>query len=372
MRAGGTVVRGAARRRWAVLLAVVAVLCALPVALGVRPVHAPDVDVAVLRQRMTASASAPYRGYAQSTGVLGLPALPGLTEVTTLLTGTTQLRTWYAAADRWRVDVIGPGTERDFYANGAAQVVWDYGRNQLTQIVGRAPVRLPRGADLTPPDLSRRLLAIAAGDPARRLPDRRIAGIAAAGLRITPATAETTVAQVDIWADPRTGLPLQAELTARGGDRPVFVTRFLEVQLGNPPADVLMPPARRRDMGFSVTATPDLLGALNRFGGEALPDRIAGRARRSAVQGSAGVGVYGTGLAQFVVLAVPHRIGARVYEAAVTVGSSVDVPYGLAALIATGLLTVLVVEADRMYLVAGLVDPAVLRQVAVDLAGNRS
>jgi hypothetical protein len=47
----------------------------------------------------------------------------------------------------------------------------------------------------------------------------------------------------------------------------------------------------------------------------------------------------------------------------------VTVPRGSAALIATGLLTVLVVRGDRTYLVAGLVAPALLERVAVDLAG---
>jgi hypothetical protein len=47
------------------------------------------------------------------------------------------------------------------------------------------------------------------------------------------------------------------------------------------------------------------------------------------------------------------------------------VPRGSAALIATGLLTVLVVRADRTYLVAGLVAPALLERVAADLAGAR-
>jgi hypothetical protein len=45
------------------------------------------------------------------------------------------------------------------------------------------------------------------------------------------------------------------------------------------------------------------------------------------------------------------------------------VPSGSAALLATGLLTVLAVQAGRTYLVAGLVAPAVLQRVATELAG---
>lgn len=370
MGAGATVVRGEARRRWSLVLGLIAVLAALPAAVGARPVRAPEVDVTVLRTRMADSAGQPYQGYAQSTGALGLPALPGLTEVTALLSGSTQLRAWYAGRDRWRVDVVGAGTERDVYQHGDRQHVWDYGENQLTEIVGRQPVRLPRGADLTPPELARRLLALAASDRVQPLPARRIAGIAAAGLRITPATAGTTVASVDIWADPGTGLPLQAEVTARGGARPAFVTRFLEVDLSAPSSDVLTPPARRDDMGFTVTATPDVVSALDRWDTGLLPDRLAGQPRRSAVLGSSAVGVYGAGLGQFVVLAVPRRVGSRAYDAAVRVGRRLTLPDGVGALIGTGLLTVAVVEAGLTYLVAGLVEPAVLEKAAADLSGG--
>src|SRR6266542_12036 len=51
------------------------------------------------------------------------------------------------------------------------------------------------------------------------------------------------VRSIDIWADPATGLPLQAEITGRGTARPILVTRFLEVSLTTPGPDVLTPPA---------------------------------------------------------------------------------------------------------------------------------
>ena len=130
--------------------------------------------------------------------------------------------------------MIEGSTERDVYQTPDAQYVWDFGDSQLTRIVGDQPVRLPRAADLTPPELARRLLGIAAGDRLEPVAGRRVAGIEAAGLRIVPATADTTVDHIDVWADPATGLPVQAEVTARGGQRPVFVTRFLELALDRP------------------------------------------------------------------------------------------------------------------------------------------
>jgi nucleoside-diphosphate-sugar epimerase len=65
-----------------------------------------------------------------------------------------------------------------------------------------------------------------------------------------------------------------------------------------------------------------------------------------AVADIAAAGVYGTGLAQFVV-AVPGRFGSPAFDRVSTFGRDLDVPAGEAALIGTGLLTVLVVRADR-------------------------
>lgn len=368
MGAGGTVVKVQARRRWAAVLAVAVGLCSAPVVINVWPARAATVDAAVLRQRIAGSAGQAYQGYAQSSGMLPLPALPTFDQVIRMLSGTTEMRTWYAAPDRWRVDVIDGGSERDIYQTPGAQYAWDYGENQLSRIVGEPSIRLPRGADVTPPELVRRVLGLATGDRFAPLAGKRVAGIDAAGLRIVPATAQTTVAHIDVWAHPGNGLPLQAEVTARAGVRPVFVTRFLEVHLSVPDAGVLTPPDPRPGIGFTTTDAPDILGALSRWAPVTLPQRIGAYPRRDAVAGVTAAGAYGTGLAQFVVAALPGRFGSRAYDRIAAFGQAVTVPQGTAAILATGLLTVLVVRAERTYLVAGLVDPAVLRGLAAELS----
>jgi hypothetical protein len=110
---GRTVVSAQGMRRWSVVLAVALVLAAIPLILQAWPVRATTEDPASLRTRIAASGTHSFQGYVQSTGLLGLPALPNLSEVTALLSGTTEMRTWYAGPDRWRVDVLGPGTEQD-------------------------------------------------------------------------------------------------------------------------------------------------------------------------------------------------------------------------------------------------------------------
>jgi hypothetical protein len=369
-RPGRTVVTAQARRRWGVVLAVVVALGAVPVALAHRPAPATRLAPAALRDRIAASAGQAHHGYAQSAGALGLPALPNLEEVTALVSGTTEMRVWHGAPDRWRVDVLGPGTERGLYQLPGEQYLWDYGESRLTRIVGEQPLRLPRAADLTPPELVRRLVRLAAGDRLEQLPGRRVAGIAAAGLRIVPVTPGTTVAHLDVWADAATGLPLQAEITARGARRPVFVTRFLEVSLTAPAAEVLVPPVPGPGIGYATTSAADVLATLDRWDSLTPPDRLAGFARQDTVAGVSAAGAYGTGLTRFVALGVPGRLGNDVYGNAAKWGRRLTVPDGEAVLITAGLLNLLVLRADQTYLVTGFVDAPLLQRVAVELAGG--
>src|SRR5206468_8559512 len=129
-----TVVRRDARRRWFVVSAAAAVLCALPVAARAYPARARPMDPAVLADRIRASANQPYQGFALSTANMGVPALPRLSDVTSLFDGTIQLRSWYADRRHWRVDVIDTGTEHGVYQTPDAQYIWDYGANLLTKV----------------------------------------------------------------------------------------------------------------------------------------------------------------------------------------------------------------------------------------------
>ncbi|MFG1606941.1 hypothetical protein [Actinoplanes sp. NPDC049265] len=362
-----TVVRGQAWRRWGVVLLVVGVLCSVPIVLNRRPAPAATVsDPRGLRQMMAASGKRAFTGYAQSSGLLPLPPLPNLTEISRPLSSRTEMRVWYANPDSWRVDVIDGATERDTYQYLGSQWIWDFGDDRLTQVVGEQPVRLPRPADLVPPELVRRMLELSAGDRVTAIEGKRVAGRDAAGLRIRPTSPDTTIDHVDVWADPGSGLPLQAEVTAKGGERPVFTTRFLQLDLKAPAAGTVTPPPRD---DLQVTNAPDLLSQIARRGrGGELPATLGGEQRRTAVQGLTSAATYGDGLAQFVVIRLPGRFGNDAYERVGTYGTDVHLDGGHGAILATGLLTILAVRTERVYLVAGFVQPAVLRRVAADLA----
>jgi hypothetical protein len=366
-----SVVSGQRRRRFALVAVVVAVLLALPALMSLHRVHAAGITAAQLRTAVLASTQRPYQGYAESTVELGVPDLPNLGSVTSLFNGTTRIRTWYAATDRWRVDVLGLVGEHGVYATPAGEFTWDYGRDLLAQQIGQPGVRLPRAGDLVPPDLARRLLSEATDDQLQTLPAREVAGVDAAGLRLQPADKDTTVQRVDVWADPATGLPLQVELTATGAATPVLVTRFVELSYDRP-TDQVLTPQRGQDSGFTLTTTPDITDALGVLGRGAMPATLAGHPlRRSGFGGVQGVGLYGSGLSTFVALPVPRDVGFSANDSATKAGAAeIDLTAGTARLLSVPPLNVVVAHANsrRWYLVAGLVRPEVLEQAAGELS----
>ena len=360
-----SVVRTQARRRWFAVAGAVALLCCLPALIGALPVPASPLTAAQLRARILASAAVPYQGYAESAVDLGLPDLPDLGDVSMLLDGTTDQYAWYRSPEHWRADVLTAAGENDVYQSGQETYLWDYGRNLLTQIVGAQPVRLPRSSDLLPPALGRRLLSFASSaDHLSRLPSRRIAGVDAAGLRIVPADRATTVGQVDIWAEPASGLPVQVEIIGRGGGSPARLARFLEVS-SRRPALATVTPEPAPDVGVTTTRLPDVSGTLNGFG-PPLPGRLAGLTRIAVPAGLRDLGGYGSGFSRFAVLPLPQGVGSRALAAAGGAAAGAGVVRldgGTGVLIDTPLLTVLLARSEfggPVFLLAGAVTPALL------------
>jgi len=348
----------------------VALLCGLPAIVAALPVTASPLTAAALRARILASADMPYQGYAESSVDLGLPDLPDLGDVSTLLDGITDQEAWYRSPSQWRADVVTSAGETDTYQTRHGTFLWDYSSNLLTQIIGAEPVRLPRAADLLPPDLARRLLGYASpADHLSRLPSQRVAGVAAAGLRLVPADPATTVGAVDIWADPATGLPVEVAVTGRGGTQPILVARFLDLSERRPSLATVTPNLAP-GVGFTTTVLPDVSGILNGFG-PLLPARIAGMSRVAAPGGLADVAAYGTGFSRFAVLPLPYGVGLRALNAADDAGAGgLSLSGGTGALIATPLLTVLLAQAQSggpVYLLTGTVTAALLVRAASDL-----
>jgi hypothetical protein len=371
--------------RWAIVGVVVAVLSSLPAIIAALPAHPAALSLTELTDRMRASAKQPYQGFALSSGIAGLPTLPQLNDVVNLLDGETQLRVFYASPKRWRVDQLGVGNEKDLYQTLGGQEVWDFGLNQITDIIGDPPVRLPRGADLLPPDLARRLLGAAFPAPnpdgstppsevqLSALPAKRVAGLSAAGIRITPTSPDASLAHIDIWAEPVSGLPVQVEITGRGQSVPVLVTRFLDLSLTAPAVKDVTAPTGAADTGFAVTNASDIISAFASLRLGPLPTALAGSTRASdGSAASVGVGAYGNGFSQFLVIPVPRNTGSDAMDRATKAGGlPLTYPGGNGVVLSTPLLSLLVLssrQARRTYILVGLVGPGLLERAASQLS----
>jgi len=334
------------------------------------PVSDSALSATALRTRILASAHVPYQGYAESTVSLGLPSLPDLTGVSMLLDGTTDQYTWYRSPEHWRAEVSTPAGEDDTYQAGAVTYLWDYSRNLLTRIEGLPPVRLPRAADLLPPALGRRLLALATGSGRlSRLPSRRIAGIDAAGLRVRATDPRTTIAAVDIWTDPVNGLPVAVQVFARGSSRAVVTSSFLQLSESRPALSAVTPnPAP--GVGITAADLPDVADILSGIG-PTLPGRFAGLPRSQIRDGFTWIGVYGTGFSRFAVIPLPGHVGDQALSTALAAGAEqIESPDGTVVMIHTPLVTVALASSrygGPVFLLAGPVTGVLLEKAAAQV-----
>ena len=359
-------------RRWAVVAVGLALLCGLPVIASALPVSVPPLTAGQLRARILASADEPYAGYAESNATFGLPPVAGLTGLTSLLNGVTKMRVWQATPARWRVDVLSDAGERDTYQlSGCRSYIWDSGDQLLTEVRGRQTFRLPRPADLVPPALALRLLS-QGGRQARFgvIAPLRVAGQDAAGLRMTPTDPASTVRQVDIWADPSTGLPLMVEIFSRGSARPALESQFFQVSSWRPDSRVLTP-VRTPGTGFTVTRAGSLAGALSDLGLVALPAELAGRDRLPVQPGFESIGTYGGGLTTFVVVGVRGSAARSLVPDAVSAGGTpLAIAGGSGVAIGAPLVNAVIVRPPGFFvtfLLAGTVSTQVLEQAATTL-----
>ncbi len=354
------------------MVAGVAVLCCLPVLASALPVGVPGLTARQLESRILGSQRLAFSGYAESDATFGLPPLPAFSSVTPLLDGVTRMRVWQAAPDRWRVDTLSDTGENDTYQAGASTFVWDSGEQLLTGIYGAQTVRLPRAADLVPAALAVQIIDEAGPDAKTSLlPPQRIAGQSAAGLEITPAAPQSTIARADIWASPASGLPLLVEVFDRGATRPALETRFLQAGPW-PPDPGILTPQRGPGTGFTTTTPNDFAGVLKNLDDELLPASLAGLARRPSPVPQ--IGVYGCGLAVFAVLTFRRDTGGQLLQDALDAGAArLTYPDGTGAVASAPLVNLVIVHGSRSpdtFLLVGLVSKAALEQAAGALAAR--
>ncbi len=351
--------------RWAVVASGVAVLLLLPSVVAALPARTTTVSAQELLDRVRASADVGWSGYGESSGTLDLPDVRELPELPDLLGSTTRARAWWRGPDSWRVDALSLAGETDTVRDPRGTWTWRSEEARAVRVLGESHVRLPAAADLLAPVLGRRLAA-ADDVTATRLPARRVAGRSADGLRLVPRDpAGTTVASVQLWVEPRTGLPLQVEVRTSGDAEPSLHALLLDLDLERPSAarTSFVPPP---EVSATVVDAPDLAAASDRYAPYRLPDELAGLRRQEVGEGaSGGVGVYGQGLHAVAVVPLPRDVARRAIR-------RIDADHdGRTAVVSTPLLTAVVARTGRRaYLLTGAVPVERLTAVLDELRAD--
>lgn len=350
-------------RRWCAVALGTLLLVGTPVALRVLPAAESDLSAARLLELVRGSTGAGWTGYVETEGTLQLPDADRFSEVGALFGERTRMRVWWRDADHWRVDQLLVAGENDLVHTGPHTLEWDYERAEAT--ISRDPeIRLPRTADLIPPELGLRLLRGVVDDDVSPIPARRVAGTSAPGLRAEPSSPRSSIDHVDLWAHPQTGVPLRVEVYTGGDGGPSFTSTFREFSVARPGVG---------EVAFTATAGTevrfedvlDIADAANQYAPVVPPEVVADLPRTSGYHGA--VGVYGRGMTQ--VIAIPLRD--READALRTqLGVTPGVVHGPERTqVAVGPLGVLVTgeEGDGGWLLAGTLTPEALVMAADDV-----
>jgi outer membrane lipoprotein-sorting protein len=352
--------------RWTAVGALVAVLAALPSLIGALPASDAAVSAAILRARVLASAGVAFSGYAESAGGLSLPVTDQLTSVADLFSDRTTMRVWWRGPADNRVDVVTPTGETGTHTGPGGTWTWEYERATATR-TDATPLSLPVPPDLLPNALGRRLVSEATPAELSRTGARRVAGRNALGLRITPSQPASSVRQVDIWVDGRSGLPLQVQIVGRQAGRTALDTRFLDLALAAPSAatTAFVPP-----YGADVRVGREnevLLEAGERIETVPLPPTLAGLPRRRLEGVPPGVGLYGRGATLLAVAPVPDRLADGLRRTLAQSPTAIADAAGVR--VAAGPVGLMLVSRQRSgpYVLTGTVTPDALKAAAVAL-----
>lgn len=348
------------------MLGAAVLLVVLPLAVAHRPGGAPATrPTAELLAQVRASGSVGWSGRAESTGALQLPSSDSFATLGQLLGEQVELRAWWRGERSWRVDRIRSTGETDTFRDGNGQVRWIFESERATYSPV-STIRLPDAVDVLPPALGRDLLQGATPDELTAIAGRRIAGVDAAGYVLTPSEASSTVARVELWLEPSTGLPVRVDLYAKDGARPVLSTTLTELTLRDPdPADVRFDPPASVSLAYEEST--DVVAAANGLQAADLPRALAGLGPRGGDAPGA-VGVYGRGPTTMIVFPLRGSVAGPLREQLERNGAASRSRQGtLAPVGPVNLLLTRFPGRGGGYLLAGTVTPETLAEAADQL-----
>lgn len=359
--------------RWVIAGVAAAALVLIPVAVQLRPVGSTTADASTLAAKLRASYLVGWSGVVETTGTVQIPKNDSFATLGQLLGESNELRAWWRAPDDYRVDRVRDAGETDVIRHHQTQIRWVF-ESQTATISPVSTIRLPDAYDVLPPTLARQLLQGAAAAELTSLPAVRVAGIDAAGVRLSPRDPSTSIGRIDLWADPGTGLPLRVDVYGRGATRPSLTTAFTNVSLARPAAaSTRFVPNEQMTINYDQSV--DVAAAANAFAPVDLPATLAGLSSRDGIDPGA-VGIYGRGPTTLIVLPLRGSVARPLRAQFMTSAAAKESDIGTS--LAVGPIGVLLTvrSADsrgpgRSFLLTGTVTPAFLEVAATELLASR-
>ena len=350
------------------IVAVVALAFVItPVAIAARPAASSAVGAGELARAVQSSTARGWSGTVHSTGTLQIPDSDSFAGLAQLLGEDNDLRVWWRGADDWRVDRVRSTGETDLFRTQETSTRWVF-ESETATISPVSKIRLPDASDLLPPVLARNLLQGVNAGELSRLPTRRVAGHDAAGLRLTPSDAVATIAHVDVWVEPSTGLALAVELYAKGAPNPVVTSAMSQVDLRMPEESTS---AFRPAVGVKINYDDavDVAASANAFFPFALPSTLGGLSARNGELPRA-VGIYGRGPTTVIVIPLRGQVAGPLRQRLRSSGAVQNTTTG--TLVPVGPIGLLLTPRryGGSFLLAGTVSGAALQRVAADLEGG--
>jgi outer membrane lipoprotein-sorting protein len=243
------------RRGWipAIVAPVAVVVAAVAVPAVADAASPPPAKTAAqVLSLIAGSHDAHYSGTVAQSSDLGLPQLPtsmssrapsssGFDAATLmeLITGSHTAQVYVDGRSKQRVQVLDTLGERDLIHNGTS--VWSYNARAHTAThmttSGDASAR-ETPAPTTPATVADRLIASITPTTKVSVTTGTFLGHGVYKLTLQPKTSETLVGSAVITVDAATGVPLGAQLDARGQSTPAVSVAFTKVDFSRPGADV--------------------------------------------------------------------------------------------------------------------------------------
>ncbi|WSQ11123.1 DUF2092 domain-containing protein [Streptomyces sp. NBC_01231] len=260
--------RSTRRRKAARYVVPVAVVGVAAATIGLVPALAdsgdpdlPKISAQELIEKIAASDVQQLSGTVKISTDLGLPDLGGLessltsgamesgkgdgssadpsAKLTELATGTHTLRVAADGPDRQKLSLLESGSEYSVIHNGKDVWGYDSKSNEVYHATGsdKAAAEKERDVPATPKDLTEDALK-AVDDTTSVTVDgtAQVAGRDAYRLVIKPKASGSTVGQITVAVDSKTGLPLKFTLTPSSGGAAVVDAGFTQVAFGKPAA----------------------------------------------------------------------------------------------------------------------------------------